>query len=130
MDHNSEVNFNDIDPDYNFFHASQQSNYFSIPNYIQQCSENPSFLNIMTYNVRSFHANSDYFLSIFDEVSLPDVLVLTETWFTPDTSCDIPGFHSYHTFRSTGGISIRNPPIRGDFLSGGISIFVKDNLYS
>ena len=71
----------------------------------------------MTYNVRSFHANIDSFLSIFDDVSLPDILVLTETWFAPDTSCDIPWFCSYHTYRIVGR-------------SEGVLIFVTNNLFS
>ena len=56
MNHNSEVNFDDIEPDDNLFQDAQLSKYFSILNYKQLCSENHRFLNIMTYNVRSFHA--------------------------------------------------------------------------
>ena len=70
----------------------------------------------MNCNVRSFNRNFDTLYSIFPNDNLPSVFCLTETHFTPYTLQNISGYDSFHTLRYT------------DTASGGISIFVNDNL--
>ena len=72
-------------------------------------------MNIINYNIRSFRQNADSFFPIFDD-KLPQIFVLSETWFTENYKADIPNFNSHHTIR----------PIRQ---SGGISVFVS-NIFS
>ena len=72
----------------------------------------------MSYNIRSFNANSEIFLSMFQNYNcFPDILCLTETWFNEFSSEEIPGFTSYHTIRENGR-------------SGGVSIYIKDSFNS
>ena len=116
-------NFDNIDPD-NMYYSdfsymtdeSSQSNYFST---IQYNNLNKiSKLNIITYNIRSFSANSDCFLALFSEFNnYPDILVLTETWFTSVHKCEIPSYTSYHTIRENGR-------------SGGVSIYIHNSITS
>ena len=70
----------------------------------------------MSYNIRSFNANSDTFFSMFNSVkNFPIVLNLVETWFYESSTEEIPGYNSFHTVRQDGR-------------SGGSSIYVKNNL--
>ena len=75
-----------------------------------------NMLNIINYNIRSFRKNSTPFLAAIAK-SNPHVLLLTETWFTPDYQASIPNYESFHTVRS-------------DQQSGGISVYVHDSLRS
>ena len=52
-----------------------------------------------------------------DEVCFPEILVLSETWFTSQYQENIQNYSAYHTIRD---------PQR----SGGISIFVKNHIFS
>ena len=49
--------------------------------------------------------------------SLPEIIILTETWFKIETIQNIDGYTSYHTVRDLGR-------------SGGVSIFVKNSIES
>ena len=73
-------------------------------------------LNILSCNVRSFKKNSTGFLPLIDKAK-PHVLVLTETWFSPDFQCNIPNYTAYHTVRS-------------DRRSGGSSVYVHNTINS
>ena len=69
-------------------------------NYNKQCLENSSYATILSYNIRSFGANSDAMLTIFhNQFSYPDLTILSETWFTEDNRDGIPMYNSYHTTR-------------------------------
>jgi len=75
----------------------------------------PAFnFHILHLNIRSFVRNSDEFCIFLERFSVkPDVIVLTETWFTQDTISNLPGYNAYHVYRV-------------DRRGGGASIFVKD----
>ena len=116
-----------IDPDLQFFsdihsnlEVDKQSQYFDLNNINQfLSSDNPNFL-VMTYNIRSFHKNSDHFiamLNLLDEH--PDVIILTETWNTPAnvSQCYLEGYDAHHVYRENA---------RG----GGVSIFCKNSFNS
>ena len=70
----------------------------------------------MCQNIRSFNHNLDTFLCLFDNIEMPDFFIFSETWHDSNTPVMIPGYKSYHTIR----------PGR----SGGISIFIKNNINS
>ena len=111
-------NFLNIDPDLNFYNDNTYSTttLYNFDQYNVLCEEN-NFLTVLTFNIRSFNRNQDDFLPLFSNSSLPDILVLTETWFQPNNSLDIPGFSSYHTYRNVGR-------------SGGVSVFISENFVS
>ena len=118
-EHDSNEIFENIDPDNNLFNNfSSQSEFISIQNYNELFLDKTKFLTVMAYNIRSFNSNSDLFFSIFDGKSLPDILVISETWFTQNTSKNLSGYLSYHVYREGSG--------RG----GGVSVFVKEKFSS
>ena len=112
-----------VDPDDNFFNEIynclsqfQQSQYYTVENY--NIHYNDVHLSVLSMNVRSFNANIDAFVGLLQSLQRqPDIIVLTETWIVRDNdnSCNIEGYHSYHTTREGG---------RG----GGVSVFCRDNL--
>jgi len=62
------------------------------------------------FNIRSFNANADEIFLFLSRLSLqPDILVLTETWFSPGFVYDIDGYVGHHVHRSDrrgGGVSV------------------------
>ena len=108
--------FEEIDPDDNYLFESFINTccYHSVEEFISK-SRQTNMLNILNYNIRSFRMNSDPFLTIVEQ-SKPQIVVITETWFTEDFQASIPGYDSYHSIR----------PHR----SGGVSIYVSDALKS
>ena len=117
-------NIDMIDPDINYldgqfdsFETTKQSNYVSVEN-LNFLLSNKSLFSFMTYNIRSFNANFDSFLSMFtNDNNFPDILCLTETWFTDSNYEDISGYTSYHTIRNSGR-------------SGGVSTFIREEFDS
>ena len=109
----------DLDPDFNYDFFSQSGrencNYVSLNQYHEFISSSNVF-SIMNYNIRSFHANFQFFSPAFSFSELPTILILTETWFSPGQTMEIPGFTGYHVVR--------------EGRSGGVSIFVKDYIDS
>ena len=87
---------------------------FSLAQYFNSLC--PNDLSIMNYNISSFSRNFDNFFSAFNYSEMPSILVLTETWFSPGQTSEIPGYHGYHTVR--------------EGRSGGVSIFVKNYIES
>ena len=85
----------------------------------------------MNYNVRSFRANSDSMLSMFHfEISFPDVLILSETWFKDDVQDDLPSYNGYHTVRSgrrSGGVSVYARQTHGSHIISDLS-FANENI--
>ena len=109
-----------LDPDENHFHDCYDSlndnicKYYTVSDFIRKMSVNKKGLSMINFNVRSFNANFDSFISIFDDFeTTPDVLVLTETWFRDNSLKEIPYFHDFHTNRE-----LRH--------SGGVSVYVKE----
>ena len=114
----------DIDPDHNYFNYSEQNldsqnqcKYFQVHEFRNLIQNSQSQLFIINFNIRSFYANSDAFFCLFEENMFPDIIILTETWFKHDNAWDMNGYLSYHT-------------IRNHARSGGVSIYVKNNLVS
>ena len=75
-----------------------------------QVTDFSSKLNVLHINIRSFSRNFDEFSVLMSRFSFNvDVLVLSETWFSFETTCDIPGYTAFHTHREDkrgGGISV------------------------
>ena len=83
----------------------------------QFCHESNLF--IMNFNIRSFNSNYDDFSVFLNDLKfMPDIIILTETWFLDDTCVDIEGFHGYHSSRSS--------EFSGH--GGGVSVYVKKSL--
>jgi len=65
---------------------------------------------IMHMNIRSYSRNSSEFFTMMAALPRkPDVLVLSETWFSSDTVDDMDGYAGFHVYREDrrgGGISI------------------------
>lgn len=130
-DLNEQLNFHDrrfssIDPDDNFYNCvfdsldqSRQSEYYTVDRF-NLLTDDSSALTLLNFNIRSFNANGDSFLSMLGTLKDdPDIIVLTETWLDDKSKsfCNLLGYHSFHTVRGTG---------RG----GGVSIFCKELLSS
>ena len=99
-----------------FFSQSNypKCNYYSISEYNR--SFNKIYLTFVNSNIRSFNKNFDTLCSIFHGNNSPSVFCLTETRFSASSLQDISGYKSFHTIREN------------DTVSGGISIFIKENL--
>ena len=105
-----------IDPEINYlqsFEENMQSDYISTDQFNYELISARDMCTILNYNIRSFHRNSDAFLPIIDK-SMPHIIVLTETWFSPDYRANIPNYRAHHTTRI-------------DRHSGGASVFIKDD---
>jgi len=115
-----------VDPDDNFFNEifpslsrEAQSQYYTLDrlnSVLNQAS--PSTLTVLNFNVRSFNANGEVFVSSLDSFKIyPDIIVLTETWLCAGNEdlCNIDGYNSFHTVRRNG---------RG----GGVSVFCKSDI--
>ena len=112
----------EIDPDVHYFDpldyelsSSDTSNYFSVADFTEFMDSSPGFT-CLNYNIRSFNKNFDNFFCIFGKFkNLPDVLVLTETWFELDSLKYIPGYRGYHE-------------VREGVRSGGVSVYVAEHI--
>ena len=72
---------------------------------------------IMNFNMQCFDRKFDEFSAFLDEISVPpQIIILTETWFSPTTCMNITGYKGYHCTRP--GLNER----------GGVSIFVLETL--
>ena len=72
---------------------------------------------VINFNIQSFDSKIDEFSAFLHEIKLnPEIIILTETWFSPLTCRDITGYKGYHCTRPN--INAR----------GGISIYVLNNL--
>jgi exonuclease III len=110
---------NQIDPDINFFdgmfasyNQPAQSSYYTIEEF-NLIQPKKSCFTVMSFNIRSFSANSDQFILMLKSLrSQPDVIILSETWLSESAAayCSMEGYDSYHTVRDGG---------RG----GGVSVF-------
>ena len=84
---NNEASLADLDPESNYYNEclsdsedSRGSRYISIESFMNKV--NHSDATIMSYNIRSFNANSHSFLPLLHDLRFaPEVLVPTETWF-------------------------------------------------
>ena len=112
-----------IDPEINYIEGlfdsiqdRQQSKYVDVSKMNDNISNYKGYLSIMNYNIRSFRTNSDCFFNMFRERSaIPNILCLTETWFTEEYKEEIDGFSSSHVIR---------PLIK----SGGVSLYIENKI--
>ena len=103
MPDNSQNKLNELDPDVKFFDLlndndlSSTSKYYSIHD-LKQLDENKSTtLSIVHLNVCSFGANFYKFRALFASCNLvPDILLLTETWFSHDSPLELDGYTGHH----------------------------------
>jgi len=85
--------------------------YCSVDSFVDMC-RGPSEQNfsILHINIRSFNRNSDELNVFIDRLGVkPDILVLTETWFSSNYTDDLCGYGAYHVYRENkrgGGVSI------------------------
>ena len=122
MDSSFDTFMNDIDPDINYFesHIFQNQVFCSYNSIDELKLNNPSILNdsnffsVFNQNIRSFNANLDNFMLLFDENSMPDCIIFSETWHDGEEPILIPGYTGYHTVRQ-----LRR--------SVGVSIFFKEH---
>ena len=109
----------DIDPtmNYDFFNDDLRYNCksVSLTEYLNSFHNRSSF-SILNYNIRSFNENFDKFSCGFRSHDLPHVLCLTETWFSSNSTSNIPNYSGHHVIR--------------DGRSGGISFYVNNQFNS
>ena len=118
-------NIERIDPDSNYYDQINDSlcenrrpKCVTTSEYNEILKQYAPGISMINYNIRSFNAHIDEFLGIFDSVdSYPQILTLTETWFTGDFTEDLPGFTSFHS-------------VRTDRRSGGVSVFIRSEYES
>ena len=92
------------------------SNY-TIGHFNTTFADSSAKLLVLNFNIQCFDTKIDEFSAFLDNINLtPDILVLTETWFSPLTSRELPGYKGYHCTR---------PNIND---RGGVSIFVRESL--
>ena len=90
---------------------------FTIDHFNTLFSINNKRLMVLNFNIQCYDAKIDEFSAFIDKLKLkPEILVLTETWFSPMTCKEIPGYNAYHCTRP--GVHDR----------GGVSIYVLKNL--
>ena len=104
-----------IDPDENYFGPDDlpsSSKYFTSEEYNDLVGNfNSEFTSVITYNIRSFSANQETLFTLLGSlVSYPNIIVLTETWFTDNFKFEIDGYNGYHVVREenrrSGGVSV------------------------
>ena len=114
--------FDNVDPDLNCNSNLTNENYtnssyYSINEFRDMLKSEEGGLKILNYNIRSFNANFDSFISIFEKDNLPEIVALTETWFSQGNTRDLKSFSCYHVYRT-------------DQRSGGVSVYVSTRLKS
>ena len=117
------TNLSHVDPDENHFDLFSNNPtcpYITIREYNAHSIHQNQCTTFYNFNIRSFNSNSDSFFSSFEnDNKMPEVFVLTETWFTEDNGgAELLGYKGYHTIRCNGR------------RSGGVSIYIKDTLKS
>ena len=123
MNSNDEI-LSDLDPDLNYYgNVVNENHIFTIYDTVDEfTTNNPISLNdtnsisVISQNIRSFNANLDNFLLLFDNDTMPDVFIFSETWHDINYPVIIPGYTGHHTIRQGR--------------SGGVSIYVKNNISS
>lgn len=94
----------------NNFNNQNNCQYFAVADFNNLNIDSSRNMFIFHHNVRSYNKNSDELLVLLSQLNTkPHIIVLTETWFSRDYFCDIPGYNSYHVCRDErrgGGVSI------------------------
>ena len=72
---------------------------------------------VMNFNIRSFNKNFDEFSTYISQLKfLPDVIIITETWFTGVNFGKISGYKGFHCTRSM------------ERIGGGVSVYVSNSM--
>ena len=84
---------------------------YSIEHFNETFCRNNTQILVMNFNIQSFDSKLDEFSAFLHNINqLPHILVLTETWFSPTTCCDLEGYKAYHCTRpgtnDRGGVTI------------------------
>ena len=85
--------------------------YYSIEDY-NNIRFGPNAFSLISFNIRSFHANGNIFESFLDSLDIEtNFILLCETWNNDInvSLCEIQGSKSHHVFRNGsrgGGVSI------------------------
>lgn len=108
-----------IDPDQNF-HSVNSCEYYSLSDYNSFAidTQSDSNLNLLNFNIRSFHSNSDSFEALLGSLNIkPKFIILTETWNRDSilNLCRLQNFVGFHEHRKIN---------RG----GGVSVFCEDGI--
>jgi len=103
-----------MDYDFNSDVSNENNHrYYSVDDYSAVLSRANMNFHIVNLNIRSYNSNSDELFIFLNQLPVkPDVIILTETWFTSDSIEDLSGYNAFHTFREDRG-------------GGGVSVFVK-----
>jgi len=90
--------------------------YYSVDSYENMSTNyDGKHFSLLHLNIRSFNQNSDEFCVFLEQLSVkPDIVVLTETWFSPSYTDELYGYRAHHVYRK-------------DRRGGGVSVFVREN---
>ena len=113
-------NFNELDRDENFFDDNQNICMYYTINHFNLFSSDDCLGELfhINYNIRSFNTNDVIFIYFLRPLDItPNFLILSETWNNTDIKvlCKIENFVGFHTYRT-------------QTKSGGISVFIRDNI--
>ena len=91
--------------------------YYDVDDFNEYVGNHNPFV-IFNQNIRSFNQNYDTLASFLSNINKTvEIIVLTETWFTAGSCCNIEGYRGYHSYRENK-------------TGGGVSIFVKKSIIS
>ena len=106
--------YNDVYLENNLMDSNQFYDINTSNNIIK--NSNCRQLSIFHQNIRSFNRNCDELFIFLNQFTVcPDIIALTETWFSSDTICKFDGYVGYHVYRENR---------RG----GGVSIYIRDSI--
>jgi len=84
--------------------------YYSIDDYSAILSRSDLNFHILNLNIRSYNKNSDELQVLLEHLVVkPDVIILTETWFSNDYDENLNGYNAFHSFREErrgGGVTV------------------------
>ena len=105
---------------FNIYNENSMENcfYFSANDFRNRFRNIENEFIVFHQNIRSFSRNGEEFLLYLNSLDVSvGVIVLSETWFTNETTQEIEGYNSFHITRNNrigGGVSVY---VRNDFNS-------------
>ena len=115
MDENHNDLLSEIDPNEHYYDRAIAENHVfstfkSVNDFLEHnriSLNDNNFVTIFSQNIRSLNCNLDSFLCMFPDDNMPDIFVLSETWYNNSCPVNIPGYAEFHTIRNgnAGGIS-------------------------
>ena len=101
---------NYVDEIYDGLCSDGRSTYFTVNQNNDLINSQLNFVTIIKFSVRSYNANSDALFCILFK-NLHDIIILTETWFTENTTQNIEGFEAYSYLNYRISLSVLVPSI-------------------